>query len=352
MVFTIKNGINALIGGECITRQQSQDVMEDIMSGNANEHQIAAYLTALRIRGETPEIISGAAFVMRKFAASIDPKCDGRLVDTCGTGGDKSNTFNISTIAAIVSAGAGVVIAKHGNRSVSSSCGSADLFEGFGVNINLSPKEVEKVISDVGIGFMFAPKFHPAMKYAMPARRGLKMRTIFNVLGPLTNPANAKSAVLGVFEKNLVEVMANVMKDLGSEHVYIVHSEPGVDEILPVSKVFIGEVVNGEVKTYTLEPKDFGIDSIDLKQVEGGTLEENLKIASDILTNRDTGIRRKIVVINSAYAIMAAGLADNYEMAVNLAEDSISNRNALEILEKLVKATNGSLEKFSEVIRG
>jgi anthranilate phosphoribosyltransferase len=352
MAFTIKNGIELLINGDSLSRQQSQDVMEDIMSGKANDHQISAYLTALRIRGETPEIITGAAMIMRKFASSICPEHDGSLVDTCGTGGDHSNTFNISTISAIVSAGAGVKIAKHGNRSVSSSCGSADLFEGFGVNINLTPKEVEKIISDVGIGFMFAPKFHPAMKYAMPARRGLKMRTLFNVLGPLTNPANANAAVLGVFEKDLVEVLANVMNELGSKHVYVVHSEPGVDEIIPLSKVYIGEVKEGQVKTYTLEPKDFGIDPIEMKEIEGGTLEENLKIAADIITNRDTGIRRKVVVLNSAYAIMAAGLGDSLEKAIEIAEDSISNRNALEKLEKLVKTSGGSLEKFSKIIRG
>ncbi|MCP4762462.1 MAG: anthranilate phosphoribosyltransferase [archaeon] len=352
MVFNTKDGLNLLVSGSSLTLEQSQDVMKDIMSGNANDAQIAGFLTALRMRGETPEIIAGCASIMREFAASINPVAKNkRLVDTCGTGGDKSNTFNISTIAALVSAGAGAVIAKHGNRSVSSSCGSADLLEGLGVNITLSPEEVEKVISSIGIGFMFAPKFHPAMKYVMPARKGLAMRTIFNILGPLTNPAGAKAHVLGVFEKDLVEVLAKVMSELGSEHVYIVHSEPGVDEILPISNVFIGEVTEGEVKTYTLTPKDFGIENLSLDDVKGGTLEENLKITADILTNRDKGIKRKVVIINAAYAIIAAGLAKDFQSACELAEKSLNEGSALKKLKELVNETKGSEEILNKVIQ-
>ena len=352
MSFNIKDGISALVSGTNLTREQSQDIMKEIMSGNSTDPLIAAYLTALRIRGETPEVISGAASVMREFASSIHPACSGRLVDTCGTGGDKSNTFNISTISALVTAGAGANVAKHGNRSVSSKCGSADLLEGLGVNINLTPKEVEKVIEDVGIGFMFAPKFHPAMKYAMPVRRSLAMRTIFNILGPLTNPAGAKAHVLGVFDRDLVNVMAKAMADLGSEHAFIVHSEPGVDELIPVSKTYVGEVSNGEIKNYTLEPKDFGMEKITLDMIKGGDLETNLKITAEILNNVETGVKRDIVLINSAYALMAAGLADNYEDGFEKAKKSIESGKALKKLENFVKNTHGSIEMFNKVING
>lgn len=350
MSFTIKDGIDLLLSGTQITKEQSEQVMMDIMSGKANDFQISAYLTGLRIRGETPEIIAGAATAMRNFANKIKPKSTMNLVDTCGTGGDKSCTFNISTLSALVVAGAGAIVAKHGNRSVSSQCGSADLLEGLGVNIMISPQDVEKIINEIGIGFLFAPNFHPAMKYAMPARKGLGIRTIFNILGPLTNPANASSHVLGVFDKSLVDMIAKVMLQLDAEHVYVVNSDPGIDEIVPISRVYISEVVDKQVKSYTLTPKDFGMKKVSLDSLRVNSLAENLVVAAKILNNQETGVKRKIVVINSAYALMACNMAKDFDTAVEKAEDSLSNNKALGKLEQLVIKSGGSIEKFNKII--
>src|SRR5271157_5062456 len=346
MAFTILNGINSLVNGATLSTPQAESIMKEIMSGQAEVPQIAGFLTALRIRGETPDVILGAASIMREFACKIAPACSGRLVDTCGTGGDNAQTFNISTLGAIVASGAGASVAKHGNRSVSSKCGSADLLEGFGVNVDLEPAEVEKMIAEVGIGFMFAPKFHPAMKYAMPIRKSLAMRTIFNILGPLTNPAGATAHVLGVFDAQLVEPITEVMAKLGTEHAYVVHSEPGIDEIVPISKVYIGEVVNDAYNFQTLTPQNFGVSEITMEDVRGGDPETNLQIAADILQNRDHGIKREIVVINAAYAIHAAGIADTLEQATELAVESLNSGAALEKLGKMVANSNGDIDKF------
>jgi anthranilate phosphoribosyltransferase len=350
MIYTIKDGIDSLLQGQILTREQSEQVMFDIMSGKANDVQISAYLTALRIRGETPEIITGAAISMRKFATSIAPLKEGLLVDTCGTGGDNSCSFNISTISALVVAGAGGLVAKHGNRSVTSKCGSADLLEGFGVNISIPPIEVEKIINEIGIGFLFAPVFHPAMKYAMPTRKRLGIRTIFNILGPLTNPANARAHVLGVFDKNLVETMAQVMLQLNAEHVYVVNSDPGIDEIVPITNVNVAEVVNNQVKTYTLTPKDFGIRKVTLESLKVNSLDENLSLAIKILKNIELGTKRKIVVINAAYALMACNMAKDFKTAVEMAEESLTSEKALKKLEQLVIKTGGSLDKFNQLV--
>ncbi len=253
----IIEGIKKLVDDQELTSQEAEDIMQEIMSGEANDAQIGSFLTALRIKGETVDIVSAAANVMRKFANSITSKNHPVLVDTCGTGGDHSGTFNISTLAAIVAAGAGIAIAKHGNRSVSSQCGSADILEAFGAKVDLEPEQVQKVIEDIGFGFMFAPKFHPAMKYAMPTRRALAMRTIFNILGPLTNPASAAHHILGVFDKDLTEMIANVLNKLQANRVFVVHSEPGIDEIVPISKTYVSEVNNGKVSNYILTPQDF-----------------------------------------------------------------------------------------------
>lgn len=347
--YTIADGIKTLIDGKSIDSQQMENVMGDIMSGKANDIQISSFLTALRIRGETPDVISGAASTMRKFSNKIVPVSSSRLVDTCGTGGDGSNTFNISTLAAFIAAGAGAVIAKHGNRSVSSKCGSADLLEAFGVKIDLDPAEVEKIINEIGIGFMFAPKFHPAMKYAMPVRKTLGVRTIFNILGPLTNPAAAKGHVLGVFDQNLVEIMAKVMATLGSEQVYIVHSEPGIDEIVPISKVYISEVQKGEVKSYVKTAKDFNIKKCTLKDMKGGSLDINLKIGKEILKNEDQSVKRQVVLINAAYAILASGIASCYEDAFKKAEESLVSGAALNKLKVLVEKSSNNLEKFNQI---
>ena len=250
---------------------------------------------------------------MRNFAEKISPTYQGRLIDTCGTGGDNSHTFNISTLSALVAAGAGAYVAKHGNRSVSSKCGSADLLERFGVNLNLEPKEVEGIISKIGIAFLFAPKFHPAMKFAGPVRKALAIRTIFNLLGPLTNPANAKGHVLGVYDPTLVEPILDVMIRLGAEHIYVVCSEPGINEIIPISSVHIGEFKEGLKNIYSLTPQDFGLKKIRIADLQGDTFEEDCKITSKLLTNQDQSVRRKILVINAAYAIYTAKIATSWK---------------------------------------
>lgn len=350
MAFTISDGITSLVNGQVLNLGQIEEVMNEIMSGKAAEMQIASFLTALRIRGESAEIIQGAASKMREFASKISPTVNGTLVDTCGTGGDYAGTFNISSLAALVAAGAGTNIAKHGNRAVSSSCGSADILESFGVKIDLEPKQVEQIISQIGIGFMFAPKFHPAMKFAMPVRKVLKMRTIFNILGPLTNPASAKAHVLGVYDKALVEPITKAMAGLGADHVFIVHSEPGIDEIVPINKVYIGEVMNGQIKFYEKTAKDFGLTQVTIDQVKGGDLATNTKIAADILTNKDQGIRREIVLINAAYAIMAGGNATNYEDAKTKAIDSLKSGKAALKLRQMVELSGGSMQKYETAL--
>jgi anthranilate phosphoribosyltransferase len=355
MAFTINEGINALVSGTPLSMDQTYDVFSEIMAGSTTDAQIASFLTALRMRGEQPENIQGAAKAMRQFAAKIQPKNTGIMVDTCGTGGDQAGTFNISTLAAIVAAGAGVTIAKHGNRSVSSQCGSADLLEALGVKVDLDPADVEKVINQIGIGFMFAPKFHPAMKYAMPVRKALKMRTIFNILGPLTNPAGAQAHVLGVFDRNLVEPITKVMAALGAEHVFVVHSAPGIDEIVPISKIFIGEALrptpNSEPQINFCEytPKDLGMKKITKSDVLGGDLAMNVKIAKEILTNQEKGAKRAVVILNAAYAIYAGKLASDLKQATAMAEKSISSGDALGKLKALVLATGGDMTKFQNI---
>ena len=348
---SIQSGITTLVEGNDLSRYDTQQIIREIMQGHANDPQIASFLTALSIRGETSEIIAGAAEIMREYASQINPNTTEPLVDTCGTGGDNANTFNISTLAAIVAAGAGVHIAKHGNRSISSKCGSADILEAFGVKINLEPKEVKQVIEKIGIGFMFAPKFHPAMKHVMPVRRSLKMKTVFNILGPLTNPANAKSHVLGVFDKELIQPLAEVMNKLEANHVYIINSEPGIDEIIPYSEVHVGEVKNGKIEYYSLKPSDFGVNSFYMSEIEGGTIEKNLEIAVKILKNEDSGIKREIVLINAAYAVLSAYGDMKYEEAYAKVKESLCSGKALEKLGQLVKETNGSILKFKEIIQ-
>jgi anthranilate phosphoribosyltransferase len=348
MAFTITEGITSLVNGESLSRDQTQEVLREIMSGKAQDAQIASFLTALRMRGETIDNIHGAALVMREFASQIHPKTTSRLVDTCGTGGDHAGTFNISTLAAIVAAGAGVTIAKHGNRSVSSSCGSADLLEGLGVKIDLEPKDVEQMIEKIGIGFMFAPKFHPAMKYAMPVRKALKMRTIFNILGPLTNPANAQSHVLGVFDEALVEPITKVMAQLGAEHVFVVHSAPGIDEIVPISEIKIGEVKDGQINYQTLTPKQLKMKKMTKKDVQGGDLATNLTIAKGILTNQEKGTKRQVVILNAAYAIYASGITSSLEKAMEMADESLTSGKALDKLHQMVIESNGDQTKYAQ----
>lgn len=333
----IKEAIKMLIEGISLSEAEMIEAMRDIMEGRATDAQIASFLTALRIKGETVDEITGAAKVMREKVARINAPDD--TVDTCGTGGDLAHTFNISTTTAIVVASAGVPVAKHGNRSVSSRSGSADVLEALGVKIDLEPEKVERCLQETGFGFMFAPIFHPAMKYAIGPRRELGIRTIFNILGPLTNPAGAKNQVLGVFSDELTETMARVLGNLGANHVFVVHGEDGLDEITNTGRTKVSELRDRKVETYFLEPKDFGLSIGKGEDLLGGSAEENAKIMIDILKG-EKGHKRDIVIMNSAIALMAGNKTEDIREAVEEVTSVIDSGMAMEKLEEIKEVTN------------
>lgn len=334
----IREAISKVVDGEDLSQEEATTTMNEIMSGEATPAQIACFITALRLKGETVDEITGCARIMREKVTRIEAKAD-LLVDTCGTGGDGSNTFNISTTAAVVAAGAGLHIAKHGNRSVSSKSGSADVLKALGVNIEADAALVAKCVDEVGIGFLFAPMLHPAMKYAIGPRREIGIRTIFNILGPLTNPAGAQVQVLGVYDAALTETLANVLKNLGSSHVFVVHGADGLDEITITDKTYVSELVDGQVKSFTIAPEDFGMSRADASTLVGGEAEENARITLDILGG-EKGPRRDIVLLNSAAVIMAGGKAADLAEGIQVAAETIDSGKALEKLELLKKATN------------
>ncbi len=333
----IKEAINLLVQGEDLSEDKMTEAMRDIMEGKSTDAQIASFLTALRLKGETVEEITGAAKVMREKVSSI--KAPEYTVDTCGTGGDMSHTFNISTTSAIVVAACGVPVAKHGNRSVSSKSGSADVLEALGVKIDLTPEKVEKCLETTGFGFMFAPLFHPAMKYAMGPRKEMGIRTIFNILGPLTNPAGAKRQVLGVFSDSLTETMARVLGNLGIVHAFIVHGEDGLDEITNTQKTKISELKDGSIDTYFIAPEDLGFKRARKEDLLGGTAEENAKITIDILKGKKDP-KRDITIMNAAAAILTADRAKSFSDAVEKAAETIDSGKALRKLEEIKVASN------------
>ena len=306
----IQEAISKLVQRQDLTQKETEQVMNEIMECRATDAQIAGFLVALRFKGETIDEITACAKIMRQKAQTINPKVK-FLVDTCGTGGDNSNTFNISTAAAFVVSGAGVAVAKHGNKSVSSKCGSADVLRELGVNIDLQPKQVEECIEEIGMGFMFAPVFHPAMKYTLNARKEIGVRTIFNILGPLTNPANAKSQLIGVFDVNLLVSIVGVLKNLGSKHIIAVNGY-GLDEITICSKTKVCELKNDNINIYDINPEDYGFKLSSLSEIKGGTHQENSKIILDIL-NGANGPRRDVVLLNAAAALLTADIAKNYK---------------------------------------
>lgn len=334
----IKEGISKVVKGESLTEAEMMAVMDEIMRGLATPAQIGAFLTALRLKGETVEEITGAAKVMRKKVLKVKAQRE-RIVDTCGTGGDESHTFNISTAAAFVSAGAGVVIAKHGNRSVSSRCGSADVLMALGVNIEADAKKVEMCLKEIGVGFLFAPLFHKAMKYVAGARREIGIRTIFNILGPLTNPAGATCQVLGVYDRRLTEPLAHVLNRLGSHHALVVRGEDGLDEMTLTAETRVSELKDGKVRTYHISPEDLGFNRCLPSDLTGGDAETNARIIRDILKGKE-GPQRDVVVLNAAAAIMVGGLARDLKEGIRLAEESIDSGRALEKLEDLIRLTN------------
>ncbi len=336
----IKEAISKVVNGEDLTEREAVDTMNEIMSGEATPAQIASFITALRLKGETIEEITGCARVMREKATKIKTN-QSILVDTCGTGGDGAHTFNISTTAAFVVAGADIPVAKHGNRSVSSLSGSADVLKALGVNIEVGPEVVGRCIDEIGIGFLFAPLLHGAMKYAIGPRREIGIRTIFNALGPLTNPAGAQTQVLGVYDKNLTEPLARVLGNLGSKHVFVVHGEDGLDEITTTTNTYVSELVHGEVRSYTLNSTELGIPKAEAQDLAGGTPEENAAMTLAILQG-ESGPKRDIVLLNAAAAIVTGGKADNLQDGIALAAETVDSGEALEKLEALKKMTLSS----------
>jgi len=344
----IREAISKVVERRDLEPDEAELVMEDIMSGRASSAQIASFLTALRMKGETVEEIVSFVQAMLRYASVISPHIDGAMIDTCGTGGDRIKTFNISTIAAFVAAGAGVVVAKHGNRAVSSKAGSADVLEALGLNLMLEPPRVCECVEKVGIGFMFAPVFHSAMKYALEPRREIGIRTVFNILGPLANPAQVKAQVIGVYDVLLVEKIARVLEGLGVRRAIVAHGLEGLDEISPIGETKIAELKDGKILTYSLYPDDFGLKQAKVGELEGGTAEENAEIAVDILQGVK-GARRNAVLMNAAAALVVGGLTEDFKEGVELASLSIDSGAAYRKLEDLVRfgGDEARLERFT-----
>jgi anthranilate phosphoribosyltransferase len=341
----MKTLIEKVEAGGDLSRTEADAAMEEVLSGRAAEDSIVALLSALRAKGETVEELVGFARAMRRHATPIFPdgahgglRPDEPLVDTCGTGGDASGTFNISTAAAFVAAGAGVSIAKHGNRSISSKCGSADVLEALGISLDVSPERVGAAICEIGIGFLFAPAMHAAMRHAMPARRRLG-RTAFNLLGPLTNPAGARAQVVGVYSDKVVEKIALVFAELGVDHAFVVHGAGGLDEISLTGETAVGEVRGGVVRIYEVTPEDFGLERAPLEAISGGDARLNAGLIRAILSG-ERGPRRDIVVANAAAAIVASGRAPDFLEGALMAAQSIDSGVAREKLDALIAFTS------------
>jgi anthranilate phosphoribosyltransferase len=334
----IQSAIRAVTEHRDLSGEEMTSVMRTIMSGEATQAQIGGFLIGLRMKGETVEEIAAAATVMRELATPVQVKAE-HLVDTCGTGGDASHTFNISTASAIVVAAAGARVAKHGNRSASSSSGSADVLEAAGVRLDLTPEQIARCIQEVGVGFMFAPMHHGAMKHAIGPRKEMAVRTIFNVLGPLTNPAGAPNQVVGVFSRDLIEPLARVLAQLGSRHVLVVHAEDGLDEISIGADTHIAEYKDGDFHTYQVNPKQFGMSTAALSTLRVSSAQESLEKIKAVFDNSDSPAR-DIVALNAGAAIYASGLAGDLKAGVSAALESISSGAARDRLAKLVAISN------------
>lgn len=332
-----RDNLNKIIKHINLKDHEMASMIDDIFSGNTTDSQIGALMAALATKGETFEELAGAAQAMRKKAVRIQTS-QGTVVDTCGTGGDGKNTFNISTTTAFVVAACGVTVAKHGNRSVSSKCGSADVLEALGVKIDTVPEIVEEAIAETGIGFLFAPKFHGAMKYAINARREVGIRSIFNMLGPLTNPAAANCQLLGVYAPHLTEMFANALNLLGAKRAYVVHGHDGLDEISVCAPTRISELNAKKITTFDLNPEDYFGERADEKELEGGDVEKNVIITKGIFSGKK-GPKRNVVLLNSAFALMAAGKADSVKAGISLAEKAIDSGAASSKLENLIRFT-------------
>jgi anthranilate phosphoribosyltransferase len=346
----IREGIQKIIEGTDLTYEESGAIMTEVMSGKATNSQTAAFLTALRMKGEAVEELIAFASVMKGYCHQIHPKVKGRLVDTCGTGGDKIKTFNVSTAAAFVIAGASVPVAKHGNRAVTSKSGSADVLENLGLNLNLEPQAIEGIIEHVGVGFMFAPAFHPAMKYAAEPRKEIGIRTVFNILGPLTNPASASGQLLGVYDAKLVEPMAYALQKLGCEEAIVVHGLDGLDEISTIGKTVIAHLKDSVVTVKEVVPADFGLKQAYASDLACGSAEESAETLFRILTGREIGsAKAEIVLVNAAAGIIVGGKASDFKEGIALAQKSIISGAAYSKLKSMVKASGGNLSKLEEL---
>lgn len=334
----VKKAIGKIVGGIDLSESEMMEVMDIIMEGEATPAQIGAFITALRFKGETVDEVTGAARIMRHKATRINA-LSSVIVDTCGTGGDGMNTFNISTTAAFVAAAAGLTVAKHGNRAVSSSCGSADVLEAFGVNIDAGQEIVEECIQQIGIGFLFAPRLHGAMKYAIGPRREIGIRTIFNMLGPLTNPAGATSQLIGVYDPRLTEMFAGVLKNLGTKRAFVVHGSDGLDEATVTGETRVSELNDGLITTYNINPADFFGETSDGEKLVGGNASVNAEITKGVLTG-EGGACREIVLLNAALAIMAGGKAENIREGIDIAADCIDSGAAVKKLQALIELSN------------
>jgi len=330
----IREAITSLVSGRSLTVEEAASVMEEVMQGEVTPAQFGAFVTALRIKGETVDEIVGLAKTMR--AKAVPVTIPESVVDTCGTGGDGLRTFNISTTAAFVAAGGGLKIAKHGNRAMSSQCGSADVLEVLGVRIDLNAEQVQRCLQEVGVGFMFAPVFHPAMKYATVPRCEIGIRTVFNILGPLTNPARARAQLLGIADGSLVEKLASVLYGLGCQHALVVHGEDGLDEITITGETRVCELKDGDINSYSVSPEDFGLSRARLDSLKGGTADENAVRLRRILSGAP-GPQRDVVLMNAGAALLAGDRVGTLQQGVALATEVIDGGNALAKLDQLIE---------------
>lgn len=335
----MKEILAKLVAGNDLSVEEAKKAQEIILTGQATDAQIAAFLTALRMKGETIDEITGLASVLRDKANTIAPKVD-KHVDLVGTGGDCTYSFNISTTSAFVVAAAGLPVAKHGNRSISSKSGAGDVLEALGVNISADPDVVSRCVEMVGIGFMFAPHFNPAMKYVGKVRKELGFRTVFNTLGPLSNPSRAKAMVVGVYDKNLTETIANAMMNMGVERALVVSGNDNMDEITLTGATTISEIKDNTVNTYTVTPEQFGFETVELKELQGGDGKVNAQITKDILSGKEKGAKRNIVLLNAGATLYAGGMCSSIEGGIKLAEKTIDSGKAASIIDALVEASN------------
>lgn len=335
----MKEILSKLVAGNDLTKEEAMKAQEMILSGEATQAQIACFLTALRMKGETLDEITGLAMVLRDKANTISPKVD-NYVDFVGTGGDCTYSFNISTTSAFVVAAAGVPVAKHGNRSISSKSGAGDVLEALGVNISADPDVVEKCVEEVGIGFMFAPHFNPAMKYVGPVRKEMGIRTVFNILGPLSNPSRAKAMVVGVYSPSLTEVIAGTMANLDVKRGFVVSGEDNMDEFTLTGSSTVSEIKDGKVETYEITPEQFGLKRCKIEELQGGDGAVNAQVTKDILSGKERGAKREIVLLNAGAALYIGGKVDSIEEGIRIAGETIDSGKAMETLESMVKATN------------